>query len=173
MNAFNGRLTSRHRECLQLVATNHSTKEIAKLLVLSPNTVDGYISEAKEILGAATRREAARIFNERPVEKAPQKIGGEFSRVEQTDALPSVSSSASLTGQRSAMKHLLAVEEVQSDSPPSASFHWFRGDRAHNTLSVGQRLIWIGAATFAAAILFLISIAIIDSLARLVFLRSS
>lgn len=50
--------------CLRLVAANRSSKEIALETGLSHQTVDQYISRAAAVLGAANRREAARILAE-------------------------------------------------------------------------------------------------------------
>lgn len=44
-------LTSREREVLQLVAEGHTTKEIAKILHLSPKTVDSHREHIMEKLG--------------------------------------------------------------------------------------------------------------------------
>jgi DNA-binding CsgD family transcriptional regulator len=167
------RLTARQRDCLRLVSSNHSTKEIARALSLSPNTVDGYISEAKEILGAATRRDAARIFQENDRDIAPQKLRGEVSRVETSDLLPSLSPGDPKNGLRNAAGFFDGSAAVTASvSNPSVanrsdSFHWFRGNREHNSLSPQQRLIWIATASAVSAIIFLVALNIIDTLARL------
>jgi DNA-binding CsgD family transcriptional regulator len=149
------RLTARHRDCLQLVAMNHSTKEIAKKLSLSPNTVDGYISDAREILGASSRRDAARIFRTFSDEKSPQSLRGDFSRVSSSYD----SRSTLLGGPKNDLR--------DAASPQDDSFQWFRGKREHNTLSSPQRIMWIAAASVAASFIFLSALNIIDTLARL------
>ena len=53
-----GRLTSREREVLTLVAAGISNKGIARELQVSPNTVKFHIAAILEKLDAATRAEA-------------------------------------------------------------------------------------------------------------------
>jgi DNA-binding CsgD family transcriptional regulator len=162
------RLTARHRDCLQLVVLNHSTKEIALLLKLSPNTVDGYISEAKDILGASSRRDAARIFRENARQRAPQGFRGNFSRVDFEQDSPSFPLSVSEEGLRSATKSESGPQSFYTRiMPDHDSFHWFRGAREHNSLKPHQRLLWIAIASLVAAIIFLVALNIIDTLARL------
>jgi DNA-binding CsgD family transcriptional regulator len=162
------RLTARHRDCLQLVAMNHSTKEIAKKLSLSPNTVDGYISDAREILGASSRRDAARIFRTFSDEKSPQSLRGDFSRVSSSYG----SRSTVMGGPKNDLRDAASLQDGTQPAMvgmPSQddSFHWFRGKREHNSLSSRQRIMWIAAASVAASFIFLAALNIIDTLARL------
>lgn len=53
-------LTDAQRECLRLVLTHHSSKEIAVLLKVSPSAVDKRLERAIQILGATSRFDAAR-----------------------------------------------------------------------------------------------------------------
>jgi len=57
-------LTDMQKRCLRLVAANRTSKEIAIEVGLTPMTVDQYLSRATAQLGAANRREAARILLE-------------------------------------------------------------------------------------------------------------
>ena len=54
-----GGLTEKQREVLDLLIEHKTSKEIARLLGISPHTVDQRIYFAKEKLGAASRNEAA------------------------------------------------------------------------------------------------------------------
>lgn len=64
MDAITPKLAKRQAECLRLVAAGLTSKEIAlELGIGSKHTVDGYIAEAVEALGAGNRREAARLWN--------------------------------------------------------------------------------------------------------------
>jgi DNA-binding CsgD family transcriptional regulator len=54
-----GGLTDKQREVLDLLIEHKTSKEIARLLGISPHTVDQRIFFAKEKLGAASRNEAA------------------------------------------------------------------------------------------------------------------
>ena len=55
-------LTDGQRDCLRLVAENRSSKEIARILAISPHTVDQRLKRATAILSAESRFEAARLF---------------------------------------------------------------------------------------------------------------
>lgn len=55
-------LTDGQRDCLRLVAENRSSKEIARILAISPHTVDQRLKRAAAILCAESRFEAARLF---------------------------------------------------------------------------------------------------------------
>jgi len=54
-----GGLTEKQREVLDLLIEHKTSKEIGRLLGISPHTVDQRIFFAKEKLGAASRNEAA------------------------------------------------------------------------------------------------------------------
>lgn len=51
------RLHPRPRDCIVLAGRGHSNKEIARALALAPRTVDGYMTEARELFGAHDRTE--------------------------------------------------------------------------------------------------------------------
>lgn len=75
-------LTDGQRECLRLVNEHRTSKEIAKILQISPFTVDQRLDAAKNKLGARTRKEAARIFAERDGQEIYQQTiyqNGRFS----------------------------------------------------------------------------------------------
>ncbi|QJB68039.1 helix-turn-helix domain-containing protein [Parasphingorhabdus halotolerans] len=55
-------LSEPQKECLRLVASLRSSKEIARILDISPHTVDQRLKRAQTILGASSRAEAARMF---------------------------------------------------------------------------------------------------------------
>lgn len=168
------RLTARHRDCLRLVVSNHSSKEIALALNLSPNTVDGYISEAKEILGAATRRDAARIFQVLDATIPPQKLGGVSSRVAAMDELLSKSNGDPENNLRGVASLAHGSPQIFVDMRSEKdSFHWFRGKSPHNSLSTGQRLIWIATGSLIASMLFVAGLASIETLVRLLTYSTS
>lgn len=56
-------LTESQIKCLRLVGRGMSSKEIAIATGLSPRTVDQYVNRAASMLGATSRREAARILD--------------------------------------------------------------------------------------------------------------
>ncbi|HYJ30812.1 MAG TPA: helix-turn-helix transcriptional regulator [Allosphingosinicella sp.] len=55
-------LSDGQKACLRLVAQGMSSKEIAKALGLTPQTVDTYVKTSMARLGVTSRREAARIL---------------------------------------------------------------------------------------------------------------
>ena len=57
-----GGLTDKQREVLDLLIEHKTSKEISRLLGISPHTVDQRIFFAKEKLGAASRNEAAATY---------------------------------------------------------------------------------------------------------------
>jgi DNA-binding CsgD family transcriptional regulator len=70
------RLTDRQRECLRLIYTHHSIKEIARLLGLSEDGVKWHLREARETLGVGRSAEAARlVFGGAPPYAYPQRVG--------------------------------------------------------------------------------------------------
>lgn len=55
-------LTNRELECLLWSAVGNSSKQIAAILNISKTTVDEYIAQAKDKLGARTRAHGAKII---------------------------------------------------------------------------------------------------------------
>jgi DNA-binding CsgD family transcriptional regulator len=55
-------LTEGQKACLRLVDDHHTSKEIARILGISPFTVDQRLDAARRKLGAASRKDAAKIF---------------------------------------------------------------------------------------------------------------
>ncbi len=56
------KLSGAQCDCLRLVAEHRSSKEIARLLMISPHTVDQRLKRATNILAVDSRFEAARMF---------------------------------------------------------------------------------------------------------------
>lgn len=55
-------LTEGQKACLRLVDDHHTSKEIARILGISPFTVDQRLDAARRKLRAASRKDAAKIF---------------------------------------------------------------------------------------------------------------
>ncbi len=55
-------LTERQKDCLRLVGRGYTSKEIGRLLDLSPSTVDNHVNIAVHILNAPNRGSAARVL---------------------------------------------------------------------------------------------------------------
>jgi DNA-binding CsgD family transcriptional regulator len=65
-------LSEGQKACLRLVAQGMSSKEIAKALGLTPQTVDTYVKTSMARLGAPNRRDAARML---AAAEASQELG--------------------------------------------------------------------------------------------------
>jgi DNA-binding CsgD family transcriptional regulator len=66
------RLTEQQRICLRHVYAHMTSKEIAPLLGIEPNSVDQHIKMAMRVLGVGDRRAAARMLAE--YEEMPQPV---------------------------------------------------------------------------------------------------
>jgi DNA-binding CsgD family transcriptional regulator len=55
-------LTDGQKACLRLVDDHHTSKEIARILGISPFTVDQRLDAARRKLNAASRKDAAKMF---------------------------------------------------------------------------------------------------------------
>jgi DNA-binding CsgD family transcriptional regulator len=56
-------LTDRQKDCLRLVGRGFTSKEIGRLLDLSPSTVDNHVNSAVQVLNAPNRGSAARALD--------------------------------------------------------------------------------------------------------------
>ncbi|WP_093665159.1 response regulator transcription factor [Sphingomonas gellani] len=70
-------LTERELECLRLVATGRTSKEIALLLGISKHRVDEVVDGARGKLGGLRRTTAARLVIEHEVPASPHPVGGD------------------------------------------------------------------------------------------------
>lgn len=129
-------LTARERDCLRLVARGMSSKEIALQLGLSPLTVDGYLKEAVRTLGAASRRDAARMLAAHESD-APQNLGGDPPAL--AEALPAE----------------LPFPPKRTEAEPRFRVPFLRQGRQLNDLDPFKRLMWI----FGLAMIMLLAVA--------------
>jgi DNA-binding CsgD family transcriptional regulator len=58
------KLSERQKQCIALVAKGHTSKEIGRILNLSPSTVDNHLNIVLERLGVDSRIAAARLFTQ-------------------------------------------------------------------------------------------------------------
>jgi DNA-binding CsgD family transcriptional regulator len=56
------RLSEKQGRCLDLVAQGYTSKEISKMIGVSPYTVDAHIGRAMRTLGTHSRKETARNY---------------------------------------------------------------------------------------------------------------
>lgn len=132
------RLSPRQRECLRLIWERQATsKEIAAELGISANTVNGYIAEAVELLGARDRRDAARLV----YGGAPRiDSGGEEARVS-----PSTDDGAGVAPSTRDM----------SVSPP-----WRTRHQQRNAMTLAQTLGWIAVIALGSLMALALSASI-------------
>jgi DNA-binding CsgD family transcriptional regulator len=137
-------LSPRERDCLRLVAQGLTSKMIAARLApagddpaarLSTHTVDGYIKTAVGKLGAADRRDAARLLAAHEGTD-PRWLGGGSSGV----APPAVQ----------------APPATPATGPEQTRFSWpvRRRGELNNDLSISTRLMWILVLAIGLAVGF-------------------
>jgi len=88
-------LSEGQKACLRLVAQGMSSKEIAKALGLTPQTVDTYVKTSMARLGASNRREAARML---VADEASRNLGSPTAGVAEHRPLPDQLASTGTTG---------------------------------------------------------------------------
>lgn len=77
-----GTLSRRQRQCMEGVAEHLDSAQIGERLGISPHTVDGHIAAAVAALGARSRRDAVRIWEESKTATAGEKLTGDFPPVD-------------------------------------------------------------------------------------------
>jgi DNA-binding CsgD family transcriptional regulator len=182
-------LTARQRDCLRLVLKHCPSKEIARTLAISPNTVDQHIRAAMTILGAPSRVAAAKLLLAHEGEMHPQPLASPSVRM----AEPEFFQHRDITfGERETetakadasdySKMGIFEEQVESrvrdyqinhlSSHPqmaSSAYRFFipLDGRRQNDLTSFQRLGWITIISIATTLAFGVLLAGLDALSRL------
>lgn len=107
---FSG-LTAKQREVLDLLADNHTTKEIARKLGISPFAVDQRLRSAKGHIGPLSRGELTRLYRE---------LSGQLALVVPNS--PNECEAPSLVEQESVANPSYALAAKTSFGPLSAGF---------------------------------------------------
>lgn len=136
------KLTPGQLQCLQLVSSHLSSKEIGLTLGMSRHTVDQRIRTALHVLGVGRRSQAARLV---------EHYGGK-----ELITIPMLRTSGSL-GQRARMLPLW----------PSIQWPVATRTRSRNEMSITQRLFWIVVIAMGAALSAGMYLAGLESLARM------
>ncbi len=135
------RVTEAQRECLRLVLTRRNSKEIAQELGISSHTVDKRLERAIATLGSTSRFDAARML-------------GDYERASGTYE-PFVYQSPDIVPPAQSDMVGVSEELAQGGGSQAARAAWLpirsRGGR-YNTLSLWQRLAWIGLIPVALAV---------------------
>jgi DNA-binding CsgD family transcriptional regulator len=183
------RLTSRQRDCLRLVMQHCPSKEIARALAISPNTVDQHIRAAMTILGAPNRVSAARLLAAHEVETHPQPLTSpssgiaEHRPVQHSDATfgDQETRTKAMSGSGNSVKGFFEeqvesrVRDYQANysaSYPQMAPSTFRSvipwdGRRQNDLTTVQRLGWIAIIMIGTTLAFGALLAGLDALSRL------
>lgn len=126
------RVTEAQRECLRLVRAQHNSKAIAQRLGISPFTVDKRLARAVATLGVTSRFEAARLLSDHEQEPGYERLAYQSPDI----VLPAE------PVELAASEELTSVGVGLREHSP-----WLplrpQGAR-QNTLTVWQRLAWIG-----------------------------
>lgn len=133
-------LNDGQRDCLRLVSENRTSKDIARLLDVSPHTVDMRLRLAMRTLNVSTRGDAARMFgeyailhsgHEKPAEAAPTSASAALGEPRLAPSVPSEQG-----------RNLVL--------PVTRSLPWGR----INTLTGRQRIAWIAAIMATSGLTF-------------------
>ena len=141
-------LTDRQRECLILVAQGYETKEIARQIGLSPDTVDMHIKNALKRLGVSSRREAARMV-----------AGLHQSLVHPSAVIPDPPANADTEAP--------TTELPETASPSGIGVPWPATREQLNRLSVAQRMIWIVLIALGLTMTAGIMVSALEGLSRM------
>jgi DNA-binding CsgD family transcriptional regulator len=142
------RLSNRQRDCLRLIGELKGSKEIARELNITQNTVNSYVAEAVALLGARDRRDAARMYASLVT---PELIRDEYLRVE---TLPATDPSLVGGG---------ANQVVRSGG---LRLPFRKQGSLRNDLTITLRLWWILAGAVLVALLLAATVNILDALVR-------
>jgi DNA-binding CsgD family transcriptional regulator len=142
------RLSKRQRDCLRLIAELKGSKEIARELNITQNTVNSYVAEAVALLGARDRRDAARKYMSMAT---PESIRDEYLRVE---VLPATDPS------------LVGGGGSQVVRSGGLRLPFRKQGSLHNDLTITSRLWWILAGAVLVALLLAATVNIFDALVR-------
>ncbi len=158
------RLTEGQRECLRMVYRHMETKEIARILGISPDGVTQRIKAAMRTLDVNRRKDAARILAEAEGTESYPPLA----------TLPTMASSSEDGRQQYGAVSVGAMREDQSAfvaaSPlPTKGFRlplpmW--GGRPSDLTSL-QRLGWVFAVMLVIAFMFGVFLAGLEALSRL------
>lgn len=147
-------LTEGQRAALRLVLKHHNSKEIAAIFGVSPSAIDKRIERAVQVLGVATRFEAARLLDEEENGAASPAAGRMMDSPAAPAVVPVVMPSQGLTYERAPsepidLSHASPGVAGRDRIEPWGLFRRFFGvvprggseQVARNRLSLGDRVI--------------------------------
>lgn len=190
-------LTEAQRECLRLVFQHMTSKDIARTLGVSPHTVDMRLRTAMRVLDVANRVDAARLLvaaeGNQPLSDAEayQPLIYQPSDVANDDAVGEFASPTSTQADENLIQNsdprIRSVVGPPASGPPRLAGasrpemddqyavgqpERYRAVRsppwgAHNTLGVGERLLWIALIAIGSAMAFGAIISALEALKNL------
>jgi len=165
------RLSEGQLRVLRLVGQHMNSKEIAVELGISPHTVDQRIRAAIRLLGVARRQEAARLVG--AVEGPYQPLIHQSPLIDAAPVYAEPDGAIDIQ-----IRHVdrtggtgpagLNTEQGAADPRSSLVPPWSTRSNPRNTMSVGQRLLWIVLISMGATFSAGMYLAGLESLARLV-----
>ena len=169
------RLSEGQRACLRMVYRHMETKEIARILGISPDGVAQRIKTAMRILGVHRRRDAARILAEAEVGAStpsyPSRVNPswDIAGIAQAPNMP-----LSIAGERQPVceptSRGLREEQVAFETyfaPPAPVLPLPLGGARPNDVGWLRRLAWIAAIAIGGALAFGALAAGVEALGRL------
>ena len=164
------RLTEQQRICLRHVYAHLTSKEIAPLMGIEPNTVDQHIKTAMRLLDVGDRRAAARMLaeHERPLAAQPSAypLLGLPVPPDPVTFVPSDSGPRQSGFTRETLReNQAAFGAMQMPRPPMLPFPI--GGTRPNDLAWPTRLAWITGITIGVALAFGALVSGVEALVRL------
>lgn len=167
------KLSEGQRTCLRMVLMHHSSKDIGRALEISHHAVDQRLRVAMQILNVSSRLEAARSLAAYEVGQGATLPNQLYqSSVYQAPQLAPTSDPsivAPLAEQREQL-HEAAADAEPTPAPGRVAngfpYPFPTSGRTANDLTTGQRLLWIVAIAFFAALSFGTVITALETLSR-------
>jgi DNA-binding CsgD family transcriptional regulator len=169
---FVNRLSEGQRECLRMVYRHMKTKEIARILGISPDGVTQRIKAAMRILGVNRRRDAAILLAQfEGTAPYPSLV---YPPLDIAITADPATFSPSTGGERPSgfSGEAMGEEQVAFEAPPQAKVSALPlaiGGARPNEIGLGKRLAWIAGITIGIAIAFGSLIGGVEALTRLIW----
>ncbi|WP_369026925.1 helix-turn-helix transcriptional regulator [Qipengyuania sp. RANM35] len=158
-------LTEKQCEAIQLVAEGYTSKEVARILSISPKMVDRRIDAVRQKLGGVSRGEAARIYRANYSE-GDNSPGGAIplTRPEGLDALDASREDAEVFSFADVGSHAEFFEAAPWDYPNVSPVPKFELAR----FGIGARLAMMGGGALLIAVVLLVLIGVANGLNEMI-----
>lgn len=167
------RLSEGQRECLRMVYRHMETKEIARVLGISPDGVTQRIKAAMRILGVSRRRDAAMILAQfEGTEPYPPLVYPSRDIALEPDPAtfgPSTGNERPSGFAGEAMREEQVAFEAAAPHPGRPALPFPLGGARPNDVGWMRRLAWIAGITIGIALAFGALVSGVEALARLLW----